>query len=76
MAVHFVKARGGASAKVFKLKKIALPPRAEAQFRTAFSLKIHTTRRPQPGRHRVDVLVNGQRFAAGSFEVRPARVPR
>jgi 3-methyladenine DNA glycosylase AlkC len=76
VAVHFVKASGRGSAKVFKLKTVALGPRAAVPLRASFSLKVHTTRRPQPGRHRVDVLVNGQRFSAGSFLVRRAAAGR
>jgi len=76
VAVHVVKASGRGSAKVFKLKTVALGPRAGVPLRASFSLKVHTTRRPQPGRHRVDVLVNGQRFAAGSFLVRRAAAGR
>jgi hypothetical protein len=76
VAVHFVKARARTSAKVFKLKTVALGPRAAMPLRLAVSLKHHTTRQPRPGRHRVDVLVNGQRFAAGSFLVRTAATVR
>jgi 3-methyladenine DNA glycosylase AlkC len=74
VAVHFVKARG-ASAKVFKVGRLELPPRATADLRTAFSLAVHTTRVPRPGRHDVDVLLNGVARRAGSFEVTSARKP-
>ena len=69
VAVHFVKASGATGAKVFKLKRLTLLPRAKADLQTSFSLAIHTTRIPQPGEHAVDVLVNGQRIPAGSFRV-------
>ena len=69
VAVHFVKARGVTGAKVFKLKRLTLAPREQADLQTSFSLAIHTTRIPQPGEHAVDVLVNGQRIPAGSFRV-------
>jgi 3-methyladenine DNA glycosylase AlkC len=68
VAVHFVKARGTA-AKVFKVKRLALAPRARAELKVAFSLAVHTTRVPRPGRHRVDVIVNGHMMRAGSFDV-------
>ena len=70
VAVHFVKAGGRTSAKVFKLKKIQLGAGKTAALCAAFSLKVHTTRKPQPGRHAVEVLVNGRKFAAGTFLVR------
>jgi 3-methyladenine DNA glycosylase AlkC len=75
VAVHFVKVNGTAAPKVFKLKRVVLPPRGSMAFQTSVSLAVHTTRVPRPGTHVVDVLVNGQRLRAGSFEVlQPKRV--
>jgi 3-methyladenine DNA glycosylase AlkC len=68
LAVHFVKVRGTA-AKVFKLKRVSLPARGQLELQTRISLAIHTTRVPRPGRHAVEVVVNGQAFAAGAFLV-------
>ena len=73
LAVHFVKARGNSSKKVFKVKRVLLQPRGKVEMRTAISLAVHTTRKPQPGKHAVDVLVNGQAFSVGSFDVTAAR---
>jgi 3-methyladenine DNA glycosylase AlkC len=73
VAIHFVKARGHAAPKVFKLTRLLLPPRGGAELRATFSLAVHTTRVPQPGRHAVDVIVNGQAMRAGSFQVTAAR---
>lgn len=72
LAVHFVKANGSDSPKVFKLKRIELPARGRVELATKVSLAVHTTRKPRPGRHAVDVLVNGEAMRAGSFEVTPA----
>jgi 3-methyladenine DNA glycosylase AlkC len=74
-AVHFVKANGSTAPKVFKLQRIELAPRGRAELQASVSLAIHTTRKPRPGTHRVDVLVNGVAFAAGSFEVTAPRRP-
>ena len=71
VAVHFVKARGIAP-KVFKVGRLALPPRGRAEMRVAFSLAVHTTRVPRPGRHAVDVVVNGRALPAGAFQVTSA----
>ena len=68
VVVHFVKARG-VSAKTFKLGRVALAPRARVDLTTRFSLAIHTTRVPRPGRHAVAVIVNGHAIPAGSFDV-------
>lgn len=68
-AVHFVKAGGKVGAKVFKVKRVVLPAGGAVQLRTSFSLAVHTTRVPRVGPHAVEVIVNGQRSAAGKFEV-------
>jgi 3-methyladenine DNA glycosylase AlkC len=73
VAVHFVKANGRATPKVFKLKRVMLPPRGAVPIATRISLAVHTTRKPRPGTHVVDILVNGERRRVGSFEVTAAR---
>lgn len=69
LVVHFVKANGRASPKVFKLGRLALEPGAAAELAKSVSLAVHTTRRPYPGEHRVEVLVNGETRPLGAFEV-------
>jgi 3-methyladenine DNA glycosylase AlkC len=69
VAVHFVKSRGVTTAKVFKVARVVLAPRARLDLRAFFSLAVHTTRVPRPGKHLVDVIVNGRTMRAGSFEV-------
>jgi hypothetical protein len=69
LAVHFVKARGNSSKKVFKLKRVPMPPRGKTELRSIISLAVHTTRKPNPGKHLVEVIVNGQVLPAGSFDV-------
>jgi 3-methyladenine DNA glycosylase AlkC len=69
LAVHFVKARGHAAPKVFKVARIVLPPRGRVDLGAAVSLAVHTTRVPRPGAHAVDVIVNGEARRAGAFHV-------
>jgi 3-methyladenine DNA glycosylase AlkC len=69
LAVHFVKASGRATPKVFKLARLTLTPRGREALATSVSLAVHTTRKPQPGRHQVDVMVNGTRKPLGAFMV-------
>ena len=76
VAVHFVKARGHAAPKVFKVGRLTLAPRATVPLGATFSLAVHTTRVPRPGVHAVDVIVNGQARRAGSFMVTAARKRR
>lgn len=73
LAVHFVKARGEASAKVFKLKRVLLPAGATVELSRRVSLAVHTTRKPNPGHHVIEVVVNGVAHPAGAFEVVGAR---
>jgi 3-methyladenine DNA glycosylase AlkC len=72
VAVHFVKARAVSAPKVFKLGRMTLGPRERIDLKTTFSLAVHTTRVPRPGRHDVDVVVNGRAVRAGSFDVSEA----
>ena len=76
LRVHFVKANGRPGPKVFKLKELELPPRASAHLVKTISLAQHTTRTHYPGRHRVEVLVNGRASAAHLFDVVAERRPR
>lgn len=69
LVVHFVKANGGTSAKVFKLGRASLAPGERTEFRKSVSLAVHTTRKPYPGKHLVEAQVNGQTRHVGSFEV-------
>jgi len=76
VAVHFVKAAGRTAKKVFKLKRVTLAGGGRLVLGARISLAVHTTRKPNPGRHAVDVIVNGQTLPAGSFEVTAPRRTR
>src|SRR5918995_588188 len=60
VAVHFVKASGKAAPKVFKLTRTTLQPRGRVVLQMSVSIAVHTTRKPRPGRHAVDIIVNGK----------------
>lgn len=75
LVVHFVKARGEARPKVFKLRAIELPARGTAALAKRISLGEMSTRVHRTGRHRVEVRVNGKDFPAGAFEVVARRGP-
>lgn len=70
--VHFVKSDGKTSPKVFKLKKLALAPTASVDLRGRVSLAAMTTRRHYPGRHALDLVVNGVVHPLGTFLVTSA----
>lgn len=69
LCVHYVKANGKARPKVFKLRALELAPKARITIRKRLSLADLTTRKHYPGRHRVEVLLNGQAHPIGAFEV-------
>ena len=58
---------------MFKVKRIVLPSRGRVALQTGVSMAVHTMRRPRPGNHAVDIIVNGKATRAGSFEVTAAR---
>lgn len=69
-AVHFVKANGTARPKVFKLKRIRLAPRESLELTARVSFANLTTRQHYPGRHRIEVLANGEAFPLGELDLR------
>jgi hypothetical protein len=71
-AVHYVKANGKTSPKVFKLSTVALPSRGKATLRASLSFREMTTRKHYPGIHRLEALVNGVAFPLGSVDLGPA----
>lgn len=69
LRVHFVKASGKSSPKVFKLKAVELPVCGAQTFRKTISLAELTTRKHYAGRHVVEVLINGVAKSLGAFTV-------
>jgi 3-methyladenine DNA glycosylase AlkC len=74
--VHFIKANGKARPKVFKLRRLLLPPGGRAQLAGAVSFAQMTTRRHYPGLHRIEALINGIVHPLASFELRPQRMAK
>ena len=65
--VHFVKANGTTSAKVFRGGEVDV--NGEARLRRTISFAHHSTRRPYPGAHRIEALLNGTPVALGVVQV-------
>ncbi len=65
--VHFVKANGSTSGKVFKWKTAVLPPHTQLSAQKTHSIKPITTRRYYPGEHRVELQINGRPFGTAQF---------
>jgi len=69
-AIHYRKANGGTSRKVFKLKEIELGPKASLNIRKRQRFVDFSTRKHYQGEHVIEVLVNGNSRAEGKFELR------
>ena len=67
--VHFVKANGKTKAKVFKLKVVDLAPGQNISLSKTLSLAEMSTRKHYPGKHQVEVMLNGAAQPLGSFEL-------
>jgi 3-methyladenine DNA glycosylase AlkC len=65
--VDYVKANGGTSPKVFKLKRVVVPPKGRTPISIRIKLADLTTRKHHRGRHGVGLLVNGRRYPLGTF---------
>ena len=71
-AIHHMKSDGDLSPKVFKGTRRSLAPGESAGIVIRHRIRSVTTRRYYPGRHGVDVLVNGRSLAKGAFTLRVA----
>lgn len=69
--VHYVKANGSTRPKVFKLTACDLAAGDQISLRKRLSLAAMTTRQHYAGEHRVELLINGQHLALGSFMLDP-----
>lgn len=67
LRVHFVKANGSTSAKVFKGAEILVAPGDTATVAKTISVRQHSTRTHYPGHHAVDLVVNGDVRPGTSF---------
>lgn len=68
-AVHHLGASGEARPKVFKWTSLTLAPGESVTLKRRHSLKPVTTRRYYPGRHFIDVRINGRALAKEGFDL-------
>ncbi|MGI2030964.1 DNA alkylation repair protein [Rhizobium panacihumi] len=68
-AVHYVKKAGGTSKKVFKWKEISLDAGTDVELSISRAIRDFTTRVHYPGRHAVELIVNGEVLTEGAFEI-------
>ncbi len=65
--VHYVKANGSLTPKVWKLTKKTLSAREMLHVTRKHSFAPVTTRKYYPGEHAVEAQINGQVFERASF---------
>ncbi|MBL7950579.1 MAG: DNA alkylation repair protein [Flavobacteriales bacterium] len=66
-AIHYRKADGGTSRKVFKLKEVELGPRTSLHISKRQRIVDFSTRKHHGGEHLVEILVNGKEHAKAVF---------
>jgi 3-methyladenine DNA glycosylase AlkC len=69
-AVHHVKASGATAPKVFKGWTVELPARGALDLRRRHALRPITTRTYYPGRHEIDLRINGAIVARAFFDLK------
>ena len=68
-AVHHVKASGERTPKVFKGWSLQLGAHEQLTLHKRHSMRAVTTRRYYPGRHELDLRINGQVSASAFFDL-------
>ena len=69
--VHYARAGGKSAPKVFKLKTFELAAGKTGHLAISQTIRDFSTRRHHPGRHEVELIVNGQTMATAAFEILP-----
>jgi 3-methyladenine DNA glycosylase AlkC len=69
--LHYARAGGKTSAKVFKLKTFDIAAGKTVALCISQTIRDFSTRRHHPGSHDVELIVNGQTMATASFHLLP-----
>ena len=67
--MHFRKANGTTTPKVFKLKTLSLAPGTSATIAKRLAIRPISTRKYYPGRQRLEIQVNGRILGGRDFEL-------
>ncbi len=70
LRIHYVKANGTRTPKVFKGKTVDVEPAATVTISKKIALRQMSTRSHHPGRHDIDIVLNGVSTTIGSFDLR------
>ena len=69
--LHYARAGGKSAPKVFKLRTFELAAGETAPLTISQTIRDFSTRRHHPGRHEVELIVNGKTVASAAFELLP-----
>lgn len=69
--IHYARAGGKTATKVFKLKTFELAAGDTAKLGIRQTIRDFSTRRHHPGRHAVELIVNGQTVGTDAFDILP-----
>ena len=67
--VHYARSGGKTATKVFKLKTFDLPAGTMITLSMRQAIRDFSTRRHHPGRHEVELIVNGRTMANNAFDI-------
>ncbi|MEA2069325.1 MAG: hypothetical protein U9P12_09000, partial [Verrucomicrobiota bacterium] len=69
-AIHHMKANGKTSPKVFKFQSLEIAPGETIALSRHHAIKPIATRKYHPGKHAIEILINGKTFARTGFTLR------
>ncbi|MEV5034684.1 hypothetical protein MRBLMC3_003965 [Sphingobium sp. LMC3-1-1.1] len=67
--VHYARAGGKTAAKVFKLRTFDLSAGQSVKLGLRQAIRDFSTRRHHPGRHEVELIINGLTMASTAFDI-------
>lgn len=67
--IHYKKSNGSNSPKVFKLAKKSIKPGEKLNFKKKHTFKNRTTRMHFLGKHFIEILINGKKYAKTAFHL-------
>ncbi|GMT42393.1 MAG: hypothetical protein IEMM0002_0804 [bacterium] len=67
--IHYVKKSGGTRPKVFKLREVDLPHGLSVNIDKKHLFRNFTTRKHYPGKHGVEIVINGQSMLTRGFQL-------
>lgn len=68
-ALHYIKANGKYSPKVFKIRKTDIEPGEELEVNGMRPFRPATTRKFYAGIHKIEIIINGKHFQMKEFEL-------